>query len=242
MDTAARTLRMTLSDVASLSRVQRPVVSMWRKRSSGGPLPFPAPAETANGVELFDADEIIDWLQATGRGNNPEAKNDVAVYAKPATPTVALKDGRKTFDGLTALLALKGITGQVLGSRSASVLLDEADEADPDDLFLYSELDALGSALPGMASFADRLADSAYSAQAAFEKLLTHRFREGYKELADTALTAAALQLVSTAATELAATLDSTPMFVDATPGGSDVMLSIAQQFDESVSSHLSGS
>ncbi|WP_026264748.1 hypothetical protein [Arthrobacter sp. 135MFCol5.1] len=235
MNTAATTMRMTLSDVASLSQVQRPVVSMWRKRSSAGPLPFPAPAETVNGVELFDADEVTAWLQATGRGNNPEARNDVAVHAKPAA-IVSLRDGRKTFDGLTALLALKVITGQALGNRSASGLLDEADEADPDDLFLYSELEALGSALPGLASFADRLADSAYSAPAAFEKLLTHRFKDGLREYADTALTAAALNLVSAAAIELAAALESRPVFVDATPGGSDVMLSISQQFSESES------
>ncbi|MEW1950839.1 hypothetical protein AB0280_16510 [Pseudarthrobacter sp902506025] len=235
MDTVTTTMRMTLSDVASLAQVQRPVVSMWRRRSSAGPLPFPVPAETVNGVELFDADEVTAWLQATGRGNNPEARNDVAVHAKPAA-NGSLKDGRKTFDGLTALLALKVITGQALGNRSASGLLDEADEADPDDLFLYSELEALGSALPGLASFADRLVDSAYSAPAAFEKLLTHRFKEGLREHADTALTAAALSLVSAAAIELAATLESRPVFVDATPGGSDVMLSIAQEFSESES------
>jgi hypothetical protein len=188
-----------------------------------------------NGDELFDADEVTAWLQATGRGNNPEARNDVAVHAKP-TASGSLKDGRKTFDGLTALLALKVITGQALGNRSASGLLDEADEADPDDLFLYSELEALGAALPGLATFADRLVDSAYSAPAAFEKLLTHRFKEGLREYADTALTAAALNLVSAAAIELAATLESRPVFVDATPGGSDVMFSIAQQFSESES------
>ncbi|WP_142122220.1 hypothetical protein [Arthrobacter sp. SLBN-122] len=226
---------MTLSDIASLAQVQRPVVSMWRKRSSAGPLPFPAPAETLNGIELFDADEVTAWLQATGRGNNPEARNDVAVHATPAG-SGSLRDGRKTFDGLTALLALKVISGQVLGTLGASRLLDEADEADPDDLFLYSELEALGSSLPGLANFADRLADSAYSAPAAFEKLLTHRFKEGLREHAETALTAAALNLVSNAAIELAATLDSRPVFVDATPGGSDAMLSIAQQFSESES------
>ncbi|MDT0168865.1 MULTISPECIES: hypothetical protein [Micrococcaceae] len=236
MVTAAHSLRMTLTDVASVSQVQRPVVSMWRKRSSASSLPFPAPVETVNGVELFDADQVTAWLQATGRGNNPEAKDDVAVYAKPADHAGPLQDGRKTFDGLTALLALKVITGEVLGHRSASGLLDAADEADSDDLFLYSELEALGPALTGLASFADRLANSAYSAPAAFEKLLTHRFKEGLREHANTALTAPALNLISAAAIELAVTLDSRPVFVDATPGGSDVMLSIAQQFGASES------
>lgn len=78
MDTSAGTLHMTLSDVALLARVQRPVVSMWRKRSSGSVLPFPAAAAWDKGVELFDARDVTDWLQATGRGNNPEARKDVA--------------------------------------------------------------------------------------------------------------------------------------------------------------------
>lgn len=235
MDTTQRALRMTLSDVAALARVQRPVVSMWRKRSSTGPLPFPGAAGTENGIELFDAEEVTAWLQATGRGNNPEARNDVAVFAKPVLPPrEAPGETRRTFDGLSSLLALKVITGQALGHSSASQLLDAADEADPDDEFLYSELESLGSALPGLAAFADRLADSAYSAPAAFENLLTHRFKDGLREHADTALTDAALKLVGSAARELASTLDGRSLFVDSTPGGSDVMLSIIRQFGES--------
>ncbi|WP_246839670.1 hypothetical protein [Pseudarthrobacter sp. NIBRBAC000502771] len=234
MEATGTALHMTLSDVAALAQVQRPVVSMWRRRSSGGPVPFPAATEQVNGVELFDAGEITAWLHATGRGNNPEARNDVAVFARLADPvSAAARDGRQTFDGLTSLLALKVISGQSLGHMSAAQILDAADEADPDDVFLYSELEALGSALPGLASFADRLADSAFSAPAAFEKLLAHRFKEGLRDQSDTALTDAALKLVGAAATELAATLDGRPVYVDSTPGGSDVMLSIAQQSGE---------
>ncbi|MGM9470833.1 hypothetical protein ACS5PJ_02370 [Pseudarthrobacter sp. YS3] len=234
METLTGTLRMTLSDIAALARVQRPVVSMWRKRSSDGPQPFPAAVANKNGVEMFDADHITDWLVATGRGNNPEVRNDAAVFASLAQPAdEAPRDSRQTFDGLTGLLALKVITGRALGRTTAADLLDAADEADPDDVFLYSELEALGSALTGLAGFADRLADSAFSAPAAFEKLLTHRFKEGLREQSDTALTDAAVELVGAAAIELASTLDSRPVFVDATPGGSDVMLSIGERLRE---------
>ncbi len=226
---------MTLSDIAALARVQRPVVSMWRKRSSAGQLPFPAAVAQVNGVEMFDADDVTAWLQATGRGNNPEARNDVAAFARMVAPASAgTRDSRLMFEGLTALLALKVIMGRELGRSTASELLDAADEADPDDQFLYAELEAVGSALPGLASFADRLADSAFNAPAAFEKLLSHRFREGLREQTDTALTEAALTLVATAAMELAATLDGTPPFVDSTPGGSDVLQRIVQQLGES--------
>jgi hypothetical protein len=234
MDTSTGSLRMTLSDIAALAKVQRPVVSMWRKRSSGGRLPFPAAAGHIKGVELFDADEITAWLETTGRGNNPEARNDAAAFVRMTAPASAeAQDGRRMFNGLTSLLALKVITGQELSPRTTDELLDAADEADPDDLFLYTELAALGSELSSLAGFADRLADSAFSAPAAFEKLLSRRFREGLREQSDTALTGPALDLVAAAAIELAQALDAPP-FVDATPGGSDVMLCIVQQFGES--------
>ena len=125
METPIGTLRMTLSDVAALARVQRPVVSMWRKRSSTGPLPFPQAIETLRGVEHFDASEVTAWLQATGRGNNQEARNDVAIYAKPAsTASEPPRDNRQTFDGLTSLLTLKVVTGETLSEASAAELLD----------------------------------------------------------------------------------------------------------------------
>lgn len=235
MDTSTGSLRMTLSDVAALAKVERPVVSMWRKRSSGGQLPFPVASGQENGVELFDAGDITAWLEATGRGKNPEARNDAAAFAR-MTPSANAEPqaGRRMFDGLTSLLALKVITGQELSRSTTAELLDAADEADPDDLFLYAELEALGTELSGLASFADRLADSAFSAPAAFEKLLSRRFREGLREQSDTALTDPALDLVASAAMELKSTLDGAPPFVDATLGGSDVMLRIVQQFGES--------
>lgn len=235
MDTSTGSLRMTLSDVAALAKVQRPVVSMWRKRSSGGQLSFPPASGQVNGVELFDAADITAWLEATGRGNNPETRKDVAAFARMTAPASAeAQGGRQIFNGLTSLLALKVITDQELSRSTTDELLDAADEADPDDLFLYTELEALGSALPGLASFADRLADSAFSAPAAFEKLLSQRFREGLREQSDTALTDPALDLVASAAMELASTLDGAPPFVDSTPGGSDMILRIVQQFGES--------
>lgn len=233
MDTSTGSLHMTLPDVAALAKVQRPVVSMWRKRSSGSQFPFPEASCQINGMELFDAGDIAAWLEATGRGNNPEARNDIAAFARMMAPANAEgQDGRRMFNGLTSLLALKVITGQELSRSTTDELLDAADEADPDDLFLYAELEALGPELSALAGFTDRLADSAFSAPAAFEKLLARRFREGLREQSDTALTDPALDLVASAAMELAQKLDAPP-FVDATPGGSDVMLRIVQQFGE---------
>ena len=228
----AEALRMTLSDVAALTQVQRPVVSMWRKRSARTAHPFPEPAALDGGRELFDADHIAAWLAATGRGNNPEARNDVAAFARmPGTAAGASRG--KTFDALTALLTLKAMCGQALGTLSRDELLDIADECDPDDTFLYSELEAQSTSLTSTANFADRLVDSAYNAAAAFEQLLAARFRAGLREHSDTALTESAVGLVAAAAVELAAALGGNPVFADSTRGGSDLLMGVAHAAGE---------
>ncbi|MFJ6378058.1 hypothetical protein ACIQH9_20350 [Pseudarthrobacter oxydans] len=229
----AEALRMTLTDVAALAQVQRPVVSMWRKRSTGSAQPFPGPVAFEGGRELFDADQVAAWLAATGRGNNPEAVNDAAAFAR--VPGAAAGSAQGTILGaLTALLSLKAMTGHELGTLSTDELLDLADECDPDDLFLYSELEANGASLPSTASFADRLVDSAYNAPAAFEQLLTARFRMGLREHSDTALTDSAVGLVAAAAVELAASLGGNAVFADATRGGSDLLMGVAHAAGES--------
>jgi hypothetical protein len=230
----AASLRMSLSDVAALAQVQRPVVSMWRKRSAGSAQPFPEPAALEGGRELFDADQVAGWLHATGRGNNPEARNDVAAFARPPAPATSAGGAPgNTFDALTALLTLKAMTGTALESVSQDELLDLADECDPDDLFLYSELESVGAALASTAAFADRLVDGAYNAPAAFEQLLAARFRAGLREHSDTALTESAVGLIASAAVELASTLGGNPVFADATRGGSDLLIGVVNASGE---------
>lgn len=230
----AEALRMSLSDVAALAQVQRPVVSMWRKRSAESVHPFPEPAALEGGRELFDADEVARWLAATGRGNNREAVSDAAAFARVPGAAAGSAQGT-TLDALTALLTLKAMTGSALGTLSTAELLDLADECDPDDQFLYSELEAKGASLASTASFADRLVDSAYNAPAAFEQLLTARFPTGLREHSETALTESAVGLIAAAAVELAATLGGNAVFADATRGGSDLLMGVAHAAGEGV-------
>ncbi|SEJ49691.1 hypothetical protein SAMN04487917_106195 [Arthrobacter sp. yr096] len=223
---------MTLSDVAALAQVQRPVVSMWRKRSSGSLHPFPNPVALKGRLELFDPDHIAAWLTDTGRGNNREAANDVAAFTR-MPGTTADRTGENTLDTLTALLTLKAMTGNSLAQLSTEELLDAADECDPDDTFLYSEIEAGGTSITSTAAYADRLADSAYNDAAAFEHLLAGRFREGLKEYSATALTDSAVELVASAAVELAATLGGNRVFADSTRGGSDLLLGVVHAAGE---------
>src|SRR5665647_2639062 len=135
-------LLISLADVARLARVQRPVVSMWRSRSAATDSPFPPPIERAGAQERFDAEQVVAWLELTGRGNNPVVRADVAAFTS-LTGISSLGD-ENVFDGLTALLTLKAVTGEQLGGLGGEALLDLADDADPDDSLLLREVTALG--------------------------------------------------------------------------------------------------
>ncbi len=230
MPAIAVPLEMSLSDVAALARVQRPVVSMWRTRSATSANPFPLPKRTVRGRDVFDAAEVAAWLASTGRGNNAEATADVAAFAAPSTRAAGA--GRR-FQTLTSLLALRAITGWQLGALAADQLLDAADDCDPDDTFLFRELEHAGQHLPELARYTDALVDAAFNVAAAFEKLMDGRFRTGLRAHTNAALSPEAVALVAAAAVELSRQLGPDAVFVDSTPGGSDVLLGIVQQAGE---------
>ncbi|MGO4384659.1 hypothetical protein [Specibacter sp. RAF43] len=227
-------LRITLRDIALLAKVQRPVVSMWRSRSRHTGTPFPAPVDAVGTQELFDAIDITSWLQTTARGNNPHAAEDVAAFATLPGPDAK----RAHFTGLTALLTLRCLTDSRLGALSAEDLLDSADECDPDDAFLFTEIAALGGELSPLAAYADLLTDASYTAEAAFEQLLADRFHSGMRALVRTTLTAEAVELVAATAIELAAGSIRPPVFMD--DGGGDFLHSVADMLGEAEPAVLS--
>lgn len=223
---SASDLLISLSDLALLTRVQRPVVSMWRKRPSRTGEPFPEPVTNDDGQDLFDAIVTVDWLEATGRGNNPQARDDLAAFA--TVRQAPLRD-ETVFAGVTALLCLSAISGPL--PDEADELLDLADEMDPDDALLYGEINDLGDRLTGLARYTSMLASAAYSPAAALEKLLAERFRLGLDDLAQTDLRTAARDLVIHVARELATDAEFDQLtFVDPTPAGSDVLVDLARR------------
>jgi hypothetical protein len=127
-------LGMTMVDIARLARVRRPVVSVWRSRPASTRFPEPLPGGT--GEERFDADAVVDWLEHTGRGNNPEVRADAAAFAWPLGPTA--RDDATVFNGVMALLCLRELAACRLGDLDSHELLDLAEEADPDDEYLLA--------------------------------------------------------------------------------------------------------
>lgn len=212
-------LRLTLLDVSLLARVQRPVVSMWRTRSRTTGTPFPDPVESSNHQELFDADEVVSWLKQTGRGNNPDVAEDAAAFASNA---------RENIEILSALLVLRALTGRELGGMDPEDVVDLAEEIDPDDEYIFREIEDYPASLRPLLALSDQLSNASYSSVAAFEKLMDDRSRT---QRTETAFAASAIDLLASAAVALGG---ETKTFADATPDDGDVLLATADKFTES--------
>ncbi|UWX96793.1 hypothetical protein N2K95_14300 [Arthrobacter zhaoxinii] len=237
MTTPARLL-ISLSDIALLAKVQRPTVSMWRSRFRGKNSPFPEPVASRNGQEQFDAGQVAEWLTATGHGNNPDVEADLGAFAVASDLP---RDTTLVFATLTALLALRVLTGETMVGKDADELLDLADEQDPDDELLFRELDAAGQALEPLARYAELLVEGAFHPAAAFEKLLADRFRQGLRPHTDVALTEPGMELVAAIAVELATALSDAPVFADPASGSSDLLLAVARILGDGTDATLMG-
>lgn len=232
----APNLFISLSGIARLAHVQRPVVSVWRTRAAGSELPFPPPVADDRGSEVFDARQVAEWLAKTGRGNNPDAVADAPAYARFDATN---RGDEKSFHALTALVALRAVAGGPIGAWDRDEILDLADEADPDDTCIGSEVDGLGDDVMSMARFVDVLVDGAYSVSAAFEALLGDRFRDGRRALMRTALSREATDLVNELALELARSNPFAdpdhPLFVDPTGACVDLLIGVVRSVAEGV-------
>lgn len=162
--------RLTMSDVALLARVQRPVVSTWRSRSAGTDHPFPSSVASRDGQELFDCEDAVVWLERTGRGNNPDPRGDAIAFTLRTADVIR---NAVSYAGLSALLCLQAMAGEL--PADPEDVLDLADAHDPDDVMLYRELEALGDDLDSMSRYASLLADAAYDKADPFEQLVQQR-------------------------------------------------------------------
>ncbi|AEG43655.1 hypothetical protein [Isoptericola variabilis] len=210
-------LRLSLPDIAELAHVQRPVVSVWRRRHASGARPFPEAVSDRNGSPRFRASDVVGWISETGLGNNPNFAADVALRA-------AFDDeGLVATDGLLALLCLKAYTSMPLSGMSAGEVLDLADELDPEDAFLYREVAGLGPNLGAVCELADLAASAAYTPGGAAEAALADRFRVGRRDLTSSALAPAALELVA----RVAEMLVGSGTLADPYPGCGDLVTAV---------------
>lgn len=173
---------MTMRDIAGLARVQRPVVTVWRKRSRATAHPFPAVHLRSGSQELFLREDVVAWLEETRRGNNPNVRADAAAHS------LLDATGTRAAEALSALLTLRHLTAEPFGDASSDDLLDTADEHDPDDRCLLSELER-ATDLAALARTTDGLVEAAWDTSSAHRRLVDARLRTPGSDLAQVALT-----------------------------------------------------
>ncbi len=173
---------LTLQDVADLAKVQRPVVSVWRKRPMvrGVSIPFPDPVDTVDGVARFSRDEVVSWLTRTGRGNNVEHEYDA--------PAISVPDDAALEDVVT-LLCWHVLTSEDLAGRSHADLVRLADQFDPENTVLAAEIRELrvsGAVL----GYVDDLVEASHGPADALQRVEAGRLkrREELRELTDDAV------------------------------------------------------
>jgi len=160
---------LSAADVARLAGVRRPVVSTWRRRYAGSEREFPAPIRVVGDAPVFSADEVTDWLSATGLGNNISARADVATFV----PLPDVPDAFVTYSALLAISAL-GYTN----TDTVEGLERVARDADAPDLMVSRELRGIDPNVIGLlADDAAARSEASWGAGSALEALVRSRHR-----------------------------------------------------------------
>lgn len=215
---------MTMRDIAGLARVQRPVVSVWRRRSRATAHPFPSARQKRDGQEFFLRDDVVAWLEDTQRGNNPEARADAAAHSLLAGGSI------KDAETLSALITLRQLIGEPLVPLHPDDLLDLADERDPDDRYFRRELEGCND-LVRLARDADDLVEASWGESAAHQHLVETRLRTPGNALSRTSLSDAGRRFLLGLIGPLAAELGN-PGLMDPTGAAVDLLAECATSLE----------
>lgn len=193
--TDAGTLLISMPEIADLADVRRAVVTTWRRRHPDFPAPVRVTATSPGldtGIPMFHAPDVLRWLAANPRrGNRQVEAADLRLYLLRC---LGQRLGARPFlAAASALLCLRHLddeplapaatSGQVLNEGLITALRARAEQADPRDELLCSEVRALGAEAAWLAPAVDELIEAAYSTRDAFERLLAARHRLNLPEL-----------------------------------------------------------
>jgi hypothetical protein len=195
---------LTMSQFAELAGVQRPVVTMWRKRPLDGH-PFPM----VDAAGRITAEEALAWLQATGRG-------------KPAERALALL-GMRTVADLEAALAAACLLPLLDGSLGESPdAIAAARQLDPNDQCLVSELTS-ATEFAEVLRLVDLVSDSTFGAADAYSAIRDRLLRQAPGRYR----TAPRPELVHLIAELISALTDDSALLVDVLGTGSAAIASV---------------
>lgn len=215
---------LTLQDIADIAHVRRPVVSMWRsrQRSHGDTIRFPEVAAVRAHVEYFERDAVTAWIERTGRGNNAGFARDAHAAAVPDDVSL---------DDVAAMLTLAVLTDTQLANLDDDAIVDMADGCDPDDEFLFAEVDGLGRRSHDVAVYVDGLRSLSFGPADAYHRLCSTRLGRGQPRrlFSDSALSA-----FTTIVGAIAAARETTVTVEDASGGRNRLVVDIAAGLAES--------
>lgn len=210
---------LSLAAIAELAQVQRPVVTTWRTRPASSP--FPEPVHARSGAELFVAEDVATWLERTGRGNNPAPRSDVMRYARPAS----LEQVAGLPAVLEALLCVVKMAPERLSELTPEDVRGLADELDPDDECLYSEVQRAGDRSPAILRYLRRLVDAVYGFQDALS-VLDERSSSGWRDAG--LLAAPGKELLGELAAAIALDVSASSLILDDVEGKSTEIVTAA--------------
>ncbi len=207
---------LSMGDIAVLALVQRPVVTMWRRRYVTGPVPFPMPVHTE--PLRFDAKDVIGWLDETGRGNNRH----------PAAHLPALELRERAVPGASGVAAVSALLS--LRHHYGDMLLPALEEpGGPDRVRRTTGESQLGEAvladlprgaeLTALAGAAEAFLDHHFGVGDAHDRLSETWFRQAWPALAATSLSGEFASLLALSVISLADT-SATHAVLDASGNG----------------------
>ena len=225
---AVPALLMSMTEIAELAKVQRPVVTMWRRRHRN----FPPAAGGDAAQPLFDPRQVADWLISTGRADRDQIEPELSLYT--LTGLADQYPGTDLVAAVTALICLRYLTGENEPladdtDEDLAVLHDQAAAIDPDDRLLRSEIHAIPPTAGWLAALVDELIEAAWGCRQAFERIMAARNRFRVGVLSASAVSPALARLIAelSGARELARRTDSL-IVTDPATGAGDLLAAVA--------------
>jgi hypothetical protein len=219
---------MSMTEIAELAKVQRPVVTTWRRRHRD----FPAPVGGNAAQPLFDPRQVADWLINTGRADRDQIEPELSLYT--LTGLAEQYPGTDVVAAVTALICLRYLTDEneplADGTdEDLAVLREQASAVDPNDLLLLAEVHTTPPAAAWLAALVDELIEAAWGCRQAFERIMMarNRFRAGV--LSTSAVSPALARLIAelSGARELARRTESL-IVTDPAAGAGDLLAAVA--------------
>jgi hypothetical protein len=221
-------LLMSMTEIAELAKVQRPVVTTWRRRHRD----FPAPAGGDAAQPLFDPRQVTDWLIRTGRADRDQIEPELGLYTLMGLS--GQYPGADLIAAVTALICLRYLTDETEpladgADEDLAVLREQAYTVDPNDLVLLSEVYGISPAAGWLTGLVDELIEAAWGCRQAFERIMTARNRLRVGALSPSAVTPALARLIAelSGARELARRTDSL-IVTDPAAGAGDLLAAVA--------------